>query len=145
MPKKYIKVSSNIFYELATLTHDVTCSKLQRDEENILVPFCLTNALFARFFSLNLSSKSPRQSLVKMKFESYTLHRWKKNCRKLVFWVFPEQLLSHMIFERLHCCKVTLVKKYNKPLLQKSETKIFDQKRFIKDLFQVNQKKTSAF
>ena len=98
------------------------------------MPFCLTNALFARFFSLNLSSKSPRQSLVKMKFESYTLHRWKKNCRKLVFWVFPEQLLSHMIFERLHCCKVTLVKKYNKPLLQKSETKIFDQKRFHKRL-----------
>ena len=28
MPKKYIKVLSNIFYELATLTRDVTWSKL---------------------------------------------------------------------------------------------------------------------
>ena len=54
----------------------------------------------------------------------------KKNCCKLVFWVFQEQALSHIIFERLHCYDVTLVKEYNKPLLQKSETKIFDKIRF---------------
>ena len=32
----------------------------------------------------------------------------------LVFCVFPEQLLSHIIFGRLNCYEVTLVKKYNK-------------------------------
>ena len=60
----------------------------------------------------------------------------KKNCRKLVFWVFQAQVLSHIIFERLHCYDVTLVKEYNKPLLQKSETKIFHKIRFHKKLIQ---------
>ena len=69
-----------------------------------------------------------------MKFESYNLHHCKKNCRKLVFRAFPEQLLFHIIFELLHCYEVTFVKKYNKPLFQKSETKIFDLKRFHKKL-----------
>ena len=36
-------------------------------------------------------------------------------------------------------CEVTLIKKYNKPLLQKSETKVFKQKKFIKKLFKVNE------
>ena len=96
---------------------------------------------FARLFSLNLSSKSPWQSLVKMKFESCNLHYCKKNCRKLVFLVFPEQQLSHIISERLHCYEVTLVKRYNKSLLQKSETKTFDQKRFQKKLVPSQQEK----
>ena len=39
---------------------------------------------------------------------------------------------------RLHCYGVTLVKKCNKALLHISETKISDQKRYIKDLFKVN-------
>ena len=38
---------------------------------------------FALLFSLNLSRK----------FESYNLQHCKKNCRKLVFCVFSEQLL----------------------------------------------------
>ena len=76
-----------------------------------------------------------------MKFESYNLHHSKNNCRKLVFWVFPEQLLSHIIFERLHCGEVTLVKKDNKTLLQKTETKIFDQQRFHKKLVSSQQEK----
>ena len=57
-----------------------------------------------------------------------------KNCRRLVFWVFSEQLLSHITFEPLHCYEVTLVKKYNKPLFQKSQTKTFDLKRLHKKL-----------
>ena len=77
-------------------------------------------------FSLNFSSK----------FESYNLQHCKKNCRKLVFCVFAEQLLSHIIFGRLQWYEVTLVKNYDKPLLQKSETKIFKQKSFHKKLFQ---------
>ena len=40
-------------------------------------------------FSLNFSSK----------FESYNLQRCKKNCRKLVFCVFPEQLLPFIFFK----------------------------------------------
>ena len=39
-----------------------------------------------------------------------------KNCRKLIFCVRPEQLLSHISFGRLHYYEVTLVKKCNKPL-----------------------------
>ena len=35
-----------------------------------------------------------------------------KNCCKLVFCVFPEQLLSHRFFGQLHCYEVTLAKKY---------------------------------
>ena len=38
MPKKYIKVLSNIFYELATLTRHVT-------EKNMLVSLCQMNKL----------------------------------------------------------------------------------------------------
>ena len=44
-----------------------------------------------------------------------------------VFWIFTEKLLWHIIFGRLHWYEVTLVKKCNKPLLQKRETNIFDQ------------------
>ena len=99
---------------------------------------------FARLFSLNFSSKSPWCSPVPLKFESYNLHHCKKNCRKLVFLVFTEQLLYQIIFGRLHCYDITLVKKCNKPLLQKSETKVFDQKRFIKNLLKVSEKNNSG-
>ena len=40
------------------------------------------------------------------------------------------------MFGRLHYYEVTLIKKYNKPLLQKSETKIFKQKKIHKKLVQ---------
>ena len=59
-------------------------------------------------------------------------------------WILPEQLLSYIIFEQLYCYEVTLVKKYNKPLLQKSETKISTKKRFIKNLLKINEKKNSG-
>ena len=68
----------------------------------------------------------------------------KKNCRKLVFWVFPEQQLPHIISEWIHCYEVTLVKRYNKSLLQKSETKTFDQKRFHKKLVPSRREKNSC-
>ena len=87
---------------------------------------------FGRLFSLNFSSKSPWCSPVPLKFASYNLHHCKKNCCKLVFLVFTEQLLYQIIFGQLHCYEVTLVKKCNKPLLQKSETKVFDQKKIYK-------------
>ena len=79
-----------------------------------------------------------------LKFESYNIQHCEKNCRKWVFWVFTEQLLYHIILKRLHWYEVTLVKKCNKPLLQKRETKIFDQKRFMKNLFKVNEKNKSG-
>ena len=88
--------------------------------------------IFARLFSLNFSSKECVVEPVPLKFESYNLQRCKNSCRKLFFRVSAKQLLSHIICKWLHCYKVTLVKNYTKPLLQKSETKIFDQKRFIK-------------
>ena len=68
----------------------------------------------------------------------------KKNCCKLVFWVFTEQLLYQIVFGWLPSCEVTLVKKRHKPILQKSETKVFDQKRFIQNLFKANEKNDSG-
>ena len=58
---------------------------------------------FVRLLSLNFSSKSPWCSQVPLKFESYNLHHCKKNCCKLVFLVFTEQLLYQIIFGQLHC------------------------------------------
>ena len=49
------------------------------------------------------------------------------------------------MFGLLNCYEVTLVKKCNKPLLKETETKIFDQKRFIKHLFKVSEKINSRF
>ena len=99
---------------------------------------------FVRLFSLKFSSKTPWCSSVPWKFESCNLHHCKKNCPKLVFLVFTEQLLYQIIFGLLHCYEVTLVKKRNKPLLQKSETKVFDLKRFIKNLLKVSEKNNSG-
>ena len=58
----------------------------------------------------------------------------------LVFLVFTEQLLYQIIFGMLNRYEVTLVKKCNKPLQQKSETKVFIQKRYIKNLLRVSKK-----
>ena len=98
----------------------------------------------ARSFSLNLLSKSPCCSTVIVKFEYCNLQHCKKKCCKLVFRVFTEQLTIPNNFGRLHCYGVTLVNKFNKLLLQTNETKIFGQKRFIKDLFKVNEKNNSG-
>ena len=87
---------------------------------------------FARLFSLNFSSKSPWCSPVPLKFESYNLHHCKKNCRKLIFLVFTEQLLYQIIFGWLHCYEVAL------------RSKVFDQKRFIKNLLKVSEKNNSG-
>ena len=85
---------------------------------------------------------SPWCSPVTLKFGSYNLQHCKKNCRKLNFQVFPEQLFYHIIFGRLHCYVVTLVKNiinhYYKKVKQKFSTK--------KDLylFKVNEKSNSG-
>ena len=111
---------------------------------------------FARLVLLNFSGKFPWCSSAPLKFESHNLQHCKKNCGKLFFWVFTEQLLFHIIFWKLHFYEVTLVKSSpillrsysskndNKPLLQISETNIFDHKRFIKILFKVNEKNNSG-
>ena len=97
---------------------------------------------FAKLFSINLSSKSPWCSTAPLKFVSPTL---KKELPQVSFLsIFTEQLLYNIIFGRLHCYKVTFVKKCNKPLLEKSETKIFDQKRFIKNLLKVSEANESV-
>ena len=93
----------------------------------------------ARFLPLNFSGKSPWCSLVSSKFESFNLHNFKSKFCKLFLWEFMEQLFYQIIFERLHSYEVTLAKRCNKPLLQKSETEIFAQKWFIKNLFKVNE------
>ena len=49
--------------------------------------------------------------------------------------------MSHIIFGLLYRYEVSLIKKYDKVLLQKSETNIFKQKRFHKKLVQNQQEK----
>ena len=75
--------------------------KLQSNEKHLMRFSFVSNfkkLTFARLFSLKLSSKSPWCSPVRLKFESYNLQHCKKNCHKLVFCVFPEHLLYHIIF-----------------------------------------------
>ena len=99
---------------------------------------------FASLFSLRFSRKPPWCSSFRLKFEPYNLQHCKKNYCKLVFWVFTEHLLYHTSFGPLHCYEVTLVERCNIALLQKRETKIFDQKRSIKNSFKVNEKNNSG-
>ena len=110
---------------------DIVFGKLQA-HENIRGGFsCVFNfkqLTFARLFSLIFSSESPWCSPVSLKFESYNLHHCKKKCCKLVFLVFTEQLLYQIIFGRLHCYEVALVKKCNKPLLQKAKQRFSTKK-----------------
>ena len=123
---------------------DIVFGKLQANENirrGFSCVFKLKQLTFARLFSLNFSVNLPG---VALQFESYNLHHCKKKCCKLVFLVFTEQLLYQIIFGRLHCYEVALVKKCNKPLQQKSETKILDQKRFIKNLLKVSEKNNSG-
>ena len=123
---------------------DIVFGKLWANE-NIQEGFsCVCNfkqLTFARLFTLNFSSKSPWCSLVPLKFESYNLHQYKKNCCNLVCLAFTEQLLYQIIFGQLHCYEVTLVKKCNKPLLLKSETKVFNQKKIYKKLVESQREK----
>ena len=75
---------------------DIVFGKLYANENIRELFSCICNfkqLTFARLFSLNFSSKSPWCSPVPLKFESYNLHHCKKNCCKLVFLVFTEQLL----------------------------------------------------
>ena len=108
---------------------------------------------FARLFSLNLPSKSSSWSSVKTKFEYYNLKYWKKNFRKLVLWVFIEQLLSHIIFESPHCYEATLVKlllqkkQKNKTKMvttAKKTNKDFRQKRLTNKLVLSQRERTSG-
>ena len=123
---------------------DIVFGKLEANE-NIGEGFsCVCNfkqLTFARLFSLNFSSKSPWCSPVPLKFESYNLRHCKKNYCNLDFLKLIEQLLYQIIFGQVHCYEVTLVKKCNKPLLQKSETKVFDQTKIYKKLNESEQEK----
>ena len=102
------------------------------------------NPTFAWLLSLGFSRKASWCIPVTIKFESYNLLHCKKKCCKLIFCVLPEQLLSHIIFGQLQLYEVTLVKRYNKPLLKKVKQKCSYKKDFIKNLFKVNEKKNSA-
>ena len=96
---------------------------------------------FAWLFSLNFSRKSPWSSPVQLKLKTNSnLDHCKINCHMLVFLVFTEQLLFQIIFGMLNGYEITLVKKCNKPLQQKSERKVFIQKRYIKNLLKVSKK-----
>ena len=70
---------------------------------------------------------------------------FQKEMPKLIFLVFSEQLLFHVIFWRIHCSEVTPVKSMTNDictwLLRKSETTIFDQKKFYKKLVESQENK----
>ena len=100
------------------------------------------NLTFLRFSSLNFLSK----------YESYNLLHYKMNCCKLVFCVFPEQLLP-LVLRGYIAMKLLLLKsfinhyykivteRFSNKKVQNIETKIFKQKRFQKNLFKVTEKK----
>ena len=69
---------------------------------SFLVSFKFKQLTFARF-SLKFSSRSSWFSLVPLKFESFNLHHCKKNCCRLVFLIFTEQLLYRIILGQLYC------------------------------------------
>ena len=69
---------------------------------SFLVSFNFKKLTFARF-SLKFSSRSSWFSLVPLKFESFNLHHCKKNCCRLVFLIFTEQLLYRIILGQLYC------------------------------------------
>ena len=86
---------------------------------------------FARLFSLNLS-----------KFESYNLQHCNKNCRKLVFCVFPEQLLPFIFLGGyIALAKKSFINDYHKKVKQRFSNK----KDLKKNLLKFNEKKTRAF
>ena len=121
------------FFDVILMGKDLTSflvsCKLMKTFENFFPVFVTLNSWLLQ--DCSLSSKSPWCSLVPLKFESYNLHQCKKNCCKLVFLVFTEQLHKKIIFGQLYCYEITLIKKCNKPLLQKSET-VFNQKQIYK-------------
>ena len=102
----------------------VSC-KLIKTFEGFSFASIFKKLVFARLFSLNFLSRSPWCSTILLEFESYNLQHCKKNCCKLVFWVFTEQLNYQLLAHTLL-------------------TKIFDKKSFIKDLLKVNQKSNSG-
>ena len=64
---------------------------------------------------------TPLQGPVKLKFESGNLQLCKQKPAASQFAGYFQK--TYVVFEQLHCYEVTLVKKYNKPLLQTTETK----------------------
>ena len=74
------------------------------------------------------------------KFESYNLQHCKKNCHKLVFCVFPEQLLSFIFLGGYIALQKRFINHYYKRVKQRFSNK----KDFIKHLFKVNEKKNSG-
>ena len=70
------------------------CCKLMKRSRRLSFVSSFKKLIFARLFSLNVSSKSPWCSPVSLKFDSYNLQHCKMNCRKFVFWVLTEQLIT---------------------------------------------------
>ena len=105
---------------------------------------CVSNfkmLTYARLLSLNSLNEAPWCSPFPLKFQSSNLQNCNKYCSKLIVCVFPQKLLPCIIFGQVHCCEVTLLNKYNKPRLQKSETEVFKQKQFHKKLVQTQRDK----
>ena len=100
------------------------------------------NDLIARLFFF--LSKSPWCSPLPLKFESLKTPPLQKERPQVSFLCIYRTTAHPNNFRLVHCYEVTPVKKCNKPLLQKSEIKIFDQKRFIKNLFKVKEKNNSG-
>ena len=95
-------------------------------------------------FSLKFSSEVLWCSPFPLKFKSYNLQHCKKYCSKLMFCLFSEQLPSWIIFRQVHCSEVTLLNKYNNPLLQKSEAKVFKWRQFHKKLVRNQREKKNS-
>ena len=109
----------------------VSC-KLMKTFGKVFPVFVTLNSWLARLFSLNFSIKFPSCSPVPLKFESYNLHHFKKELLQVSFFgIYRAATLANNFWA------ATLLWSYsheksNKPLLQKSETKVFDQQKIYK-------------
>ena len=111
MPKKYIKVLSNIF--LWTSHTDLWCnmSKLHRDRENISVSFCQMDTLVTNIELLKwISSQLPLRSSNSGMFSKYNYSQkqpsrcyFQYRCSELMVKVFGKYLWWSAIFSKFAC------------------------------------------
>ena len=112
MVKKSSLFTRTFFDEISmgknSMSFLVSCKLIKKHSRRFYFDSSFKKLTFARFFSFNFLCKSSWCSPVPLKFESFNLQHCKKNCHKLVFWVFTEQLHYQIIFGSYIAIKLLL-------------------------------------
>ena len=115
----YLEISYMIIQCLRTVTlvdicSDLVCLQSQWFSTDVLWNFS-GNGRRRRPFSVSCNNVFLQVSLwwspVALKLKSYCLQLCKKNCCKLVFWVFPEQILFRGVFKPIRHSRWSLLQK----------------------------------